>query len=553
VPAKSPWHPALAIAAGLAIGGLSIGVAMGKPAASNAPAVRPNDAVAGPLPSARAESRIRALAGSTRLAAAAELADLSRSAEVKSDARTLLLAIRALARLAEHDAAEQALLHHLRGPIAGDQPSRRSLARAVAALALAAAARPEGVRALVLLASGPDDVDSELTEQSRAALRAHPPSPAQLLAAFPWLDEGAGRARMAWLAEERVQKEKERSDLCQKARSRVSELPKLRLSDAAATLADLARCTPSAGPTLEDWRRLAKSSHLWALRGLAAMGPSAHAREWQELAAAELEQGEPTARSAAAWFLATTSVANAERLSRDRRPEVRAAAKNQLLANAARPSGRETCAGLSGDDSTRSMFEHYLERPSADGDPLLGCLASRLRDAPGPGITPSELDGLLEGSPAMTRLVVAQGLGAAEGEGRALARGLAERLYAVETDDDVRRSLCGTLVRLGLSPEHHLARELAKLDPDPVCRALGAGRAWASPGIPLLAVAVSGGAYVAARVLAAPVSLEPAPDGFVGARVVQDPREAPFDVNFVDCQESGEPAWACGAAVPRPR
>jgi len=552
VPAKSPWHPALAIAAGLAIGGLSIGAAMAKPAASNAP-VRPNDAVAGPLPSAGAESRIRALAASTRPTAATQLADLSRSAEVKSDARTLLLAIRALAGFAEHDAAEQALLHHLREPSAGDEPSRRSLARAVAALALAAAARPGGVRALVLLASGPDDVDAELAEQSRAALLAHSPSPEQLRAAFPWQDDAARRARMTWLAQARGEREKWRSERCQKARARLPELPKLSVADAAGALVELADCGPSSGPTLEDWRQLAKTSHLWTLRGLAAMGPGAHTREWQELAEAELAQGEPTARSAAAWFLATTSPSNAERLSRDRRAEVRAAAKNQLLANRARPSGREACAGLSGGDSTRRLFEHYLERPNADGDPVLGCLASRLRDAPGPGITPSELDGLLEGSPAMTRLVVAQGLGAAESEGHALARGLAERLYAVETDDTVRRSLCGALVRLGLSPEQRLARELATLDPDPVCRALGAGHAWVSPGIPLLAVATSGGAYVATRVLAAPVSLEPAPDGFVGARVVQGPGQPPFDTNFVDCEEPGEPAWACGTTLPRPR
>jgi hypothetical protein len=188
-----------------------------------------------------------------------------------------------------------------------------------------------------------------------------------------------------------------------------------------------------------------------------------------------------------------------------------------------------------------------------DSGPLLGCLASRLRAEPGAGFTAAQLATVLESSPALTRVLVAKGLGESIPEATQLALGLAQRTYAFEPDAYVRRFLCAALIDLGLTQGETLAQEMANLDPDPVCRALGQGRGWDPLGSKAVTTVTTAKRYLAARVLAPPAALEPAPDGFVGARMVDAGTASTYDPHFVDCSESGEPAWACGRAVVRPR
>ena len=528
-----------------------------KSAAKRAPPGAPTDALSGPLASEAAESSIRTLASSGRPAAPAELADFSLSPAVAARAQTLLASIRALARMVRHPAAQKALLHHLRTPSAGDQPPLRRLARATAALALAAGGQVDGVRALVLLAAGPDDSDPELATLARAALLAHPPDETLLGAALPWLDAEARAQKVAWISQERWARQQAQRARCEQAGRSLSQLA---AADAAPELgarilSDLAACPPTALPTLDAWKQVGNSSALWALRGTAALGIGVHDAAWKKFATAKLADVDARVRSAAAWFLSTTSPEASARLALDPRTEVRAAARNQDSAGGPSSELAEVspCAIGKAESSSKSVFSRFLTSTPEDSGPLLGCLASRLRAEPGAGFTAAELASLLESSPALTRVLVAKGLGESIPEAQQLGRGLAQRAYATEPDAYVRRFLCAALIDLGLTQDEPLAREMADLDPDPLCRALGQGREWEPLGSQTLSTVTTGKRYLAARVLAAPVAIEPAPDGFVGARVVEAATTRTYDPHFVDCSESGEPAWACGRAVVRPR
>jgi hypothetical protein len=534
--------------------GKSVQVAAAKPLAERGTKEASADALSGPLPAETAESRIRTLAWSERSPAAVELAEFSLSPDVTRRAKTLLLAVRALARKADHPAAERALLQHLRTKPNGDEPTLRSLARATAAFALAAEGPIDGVRNLVLLAAGPDDADEEVKIFAREALIAHPPSAAELAKALPWLDARAREGKVAWLSSRASVRNERRAARCKEARKALSSLGALPTGAAAARLADLAVCPEDAGPTMDDWKRLAHSSSLWALRGTAALGVGTRDGDWTRFAEAELAQGDARVRSAAAWFLATSSPEAAARLLVDERAEVRSAARNQRDGGGigAGMAAGHPCAEQD-EDSTKEVFERFVASPPRDTGPALGCLASRLRAAAGPGLTAAELESWFRGGPAVTRVLVARGLAASSAEARFLALGLSARLYRAEADAYVRRFLCAALLTLGQDLEEPLGVEMADLDPDPVCRALAGGRSWPPLGSPTLATVTTAKRYLAARVLGSPVWLEAAPDGFVGARVLDVEPSQVVDPRFVDCSESGEPSWACGPTALRPR
>src|SRR5690606_21912286 len=155
------------------------------------------------------------------------------------------------------------------------------------------------------------------------------------------------------------------------------------------------------------------------------------------------------------------------------------------------------------------------------------------------------------GSPR-TRLAIALGLANAEVKHREQAYGLVQRLYAAEADAYIRRSLC---IAAGTLAPQRAPTDLPDfaVDPDPVCRAVGGARSATLAGTRVLTAATSRGPYWALRVLAPPLALEPAPDGFVGARVAQSVEKGSLRLDFVDCSESAGPTWACGQGSQTPR
>ena len=178
-------------------------------------------------------------------------------------------------------------------------------------------------------------------------------------------------------------------------------------------------------------------------------------------------------------------------------------------------------------------------------------MTRRLRPEAGPGFTALEVEALFDSSPARSRVAIAHGLGGVASHVAPQAMGLAERLYSEDGDAYVRRFLCATLGSLGeLRPA--LAEDL-KLDADPVCRAVGRGQSTDVSGSPSLSVVAPGDRFFAARVLSPPIEFEPAPDGFVGARVTGQVEGGHANAEFVDCTESGAPTWACGKAAQTPR
>jgi len=507
------------------------------------------DALSGPLPSERAGSTIRALQQSRRAAAPLELAELSLSPGVVGDARTLLQAIRALARMTTNDEARRALLRHLRTPSTGELADLRRLARATAAQALAHSKEPDSIRALVLLASGPDATDPELAELAQDALIAHPPHAELLAHALPWLEPAARVERLRFIEENRAPSASRRADQCRKAQRELRRVRDWTPAVGAALLSELADCPTGLSPSEREWTELATKNLTWALRGRAAQYPPNDDPEWRARAEAALESQSAVERSAAAWFLAVTVSGAAERLSEDARPEVRAAASNQRAASAMSEQGHAACT-LPPSASTFRIFERFSHDASAEDRQTLACLARRLRPAAGPGLTAPEFETLFLASPAATRLVAAEGLAHASPAGKQLALGVSQRLYEEEADDYVRRFLCIALGDLGLGPEHPLSFTL-RLDPDPVCRAVGSGTSFVPRGKRSVMATTTSQGYLALRTRAAPVSLAPAPDGFVGAVVTREAQEGPE--HFLDCREPGAPTWACGAVEQKPR
>lgn len=507
------------------------------------------DSFEGILASQDVTSKIRALARSTRPEAALELAVLSSSPAVTADARILVKVIRAMARFERDVATTQALLRHLRVPPTGDDIELRSTARSAAALALARGATPVGLRALVLFASGPVESDPGLASLARSALAAYPPTDDQLADALPWLDARERRVRVQAADLQGQLRSDRRKAACSNARRMLSAVPQLTTHAAAQVLDDLAHCPPGGEPDVRAWTALADESETWAFRGLAATGKLLDDPSWTARANAALRAEDPTVRSAAAWFLSLKSSEMAVRLVRDRRAEVRAAARNQLAVNAGGDSD-QACGG-SRHESTSTLFERYTSI-RGDADPrLLGCLASRLRSTPGPGLTTTDLEALFTASSARARVSLAHGLRAVATDMRPQAAGLAERLYASEGDGYVRRFLCTTLQALDQDARPTLSRDL-ELDADPVCRAIGRGKPLDVASSRSLSTIATGPRFFAARVLSPPLALEPAPDGFVGARVTRQGGGGTVGLEFVDCSESGEATWACGQTSQTP-
>jgi len=519
------------------------------------------DPIAGPLPSQSAASSIRALLRSGRLEARAELVELSFSPEVTGDARTLLLAVRALhassyGRFYAYGGdptIERALLRHLRTPPDGDNPPLRALARASAAHSLALHRNAESLRALVLLARGPDTLDPELSRLARSALLAYPPDQALIDAAFPWQSESERAETLAWIETAEHARDKRRSEHCRLAKRQLPGLGELPAAAAAAFLSDLALCPLEQRPVSADFARLAASSPSWALRGMAAVGVGQADASWQERARSELRAKDPTLRSAAAWFLATTSREAAERLALDPRPEVRAAAKKQLMAlELAEPELRpRACPQAWARLTTSELFRRFTSG-SEQSELVLGCLASRLRREPGPGLRALDLEAQWAATPTVARVLAASALGDVPEAAWPQAKGLTKRLFAVEADATVRRFLCLSQVELSLHQGWGHSPTLM-IDPDPVCRAIGGGSMIVTYGSPALSTVTTQKQYFAARELSPPLALEPAPDGFVGARVPAAPAGSASVLDFVDCRETGEPAWACGKAAQTPR
>lgn len=507
------------------------------------------DAISGPLPASSTASSIRALAHSARAEAARELADLSLSPDVTKQAADLLLAIRVLSRFAHDPVVQKALLRHLQRPQAGDEPELRALARRTCAHALASASEPDGLRTLVLLASGPVDTDPELAGLAREALTAYPPSPGALAGALPWLKRSERQARLRFVSDAKSAGEQRRLELCRGAQRGFSALPGQAAPAAARLLANLTACPHELQPSQEAWTKLGQVSVVWALRGMAALGVGGEDEAWQERAERALTDDDPIVRSAAAWFLATNGAA--ERLAKERHSEVRAAARNQLLTNT--PSESDGSCSLGATSSTVSLLRRLGSSHGEDDGLLFGCLASRIQAAPGPGPSALEVEAWLRDAKPADRIHTVRGLAHVRPDRRALALGLAERLYAGESDDYVRRFVCLTMRDLGAHPGSSSLEDL-RIDPDPVCRAIGRGESASIAGVSTFVAATKSERLLALRTGAPPVMLEPAPDGFVGARVVRGaPSSAMDDRHFVDCRESAEPAWACGPTQQKPR
>lgn len=490
------------------------------------------------------DARIRTLAASARAGATGELCELSLAAASRSDADTLLLAVRALGERAPTDGSVRVLdLHFRRPPALRGAPELRRLVRATAALALGRSRHPRALRALLFAAARQNAHDPELFEVARLALRAEPPPLEDVGAAVPWLSPSEQIALLSWLHGEAEAEEAARRARCDGATQKLQELPALAPARAAELLSELATCPIESGPGERLVAEVEQKSLLWGLRarlvlGLGLGSELVVASAWRALASADA-----TLRAAAAALLAATNDERAASLFRDPRSEVRDAARNEMLARGA--------TFLEAEASTSELWRALSATAPELRWLVWEPLASRVQAAEvgGLGPTPEELLAVWRVGGTSERMALAAGLGRARPATWGTARGLLERLYRSEVDAGVRRVICVGLAKTS-------GTRIATLDPDAHCRALAEGRPLVLRGARALATWSEESHVLVWRELEPPLSIRPAPDGFVGLRtdafISVGTGSLPMPSTFIHCGEGGLGNPTCSEASSRP-